>query len=344
MELDFVHYDMVARLGDPRRGFALVDLPISIRVCPLTGRRTRFTPERIKGANLHESEWPDVKPAVEESRAGCPFCPAMRERALSTLDESRFGERLWRRGPSVLFPNLAPYGPYSAVTIVSDEHYTEVGAFDAAAYTDAFLLSRDYLQRVWELDPAASYGAITQNQLPGSGGTIVHPHLQVQADPYPPAFVAELARAQQAAFEKFGREYWPLLADTERRRGERFIADWRAWSWLAAWAPQGYYEVWAVHPAAATLASFTDEAAAALVDGLLRVQRWYRRRQRNCFNLALYFFRDAARTTLVCRLMVRGNWAAFARSDRSFFETVLGEQVMDEYPESWVGEVRELFG
>jgi len=224
MDIPFVKFAMTARLGDPRANFALTDFPLEIRVCPLTGCRTRFTPVRIKGANLHEDEWPDVEPAVRESRVGCPFCPAAHAQALSTLDETRFGAKLWRRNQSVLFPNLAPYGPYSAVTILGDEHYTEVGAFDPARYVDAFLLSRDYLRRVYELDGTVRYGAITQNQLPASGGTIVHPHLQVQADAFPPGFVDTLARAQQHAFEKYGRDFWPLLVETERARGERFVA------------------------------------------------------------------------------------------------------------------------
>ncbi len=344
MEIEFVRYEMTARLGDPRRDFALTDFPLEIRVCPLHGRRTRFTPVRIKGANLHEDDWPDVEAAVRESRVGCPFCPEAHERALSTLDESRFGARLLRRGQSVLFPNLAPYGPYSAVAILGDEHYTEVGAFDPARYLDAFLLSRDYLRRVNEIDETVRYAAITQNHLPASGGTIVHPHLQVQADAYPPGFVAELARAQADAFARYGRTFWPLLVETERARGERFVAEHRGWCWLTMWAPQGYHEVWGVYDAPGALDSFTDATAEAMIDGLLHVQRWYRARRRNSFNLAVYFFGDAAHTSLTCRIVARGNWAAFARSDRSFFEIVLGEQVMDQWPEDWARELRSYFG
>lgn len=343
MAIEFIRHKMTARLGDPRRGFAVTDFPLEIRVCPLTGHRTRFTPVRIKGANLHEDDWPDVDAPVRESRAGCPFCPEARERTLSTLDESRFGAKLLRRNESVLFPNLAPYGPFSAVAIIGNEHYTEVGAFDPARYLDAFLLSRDYLRRANELDETVRYGAITQNHLPASGGTIVHPHLQVQADAYPPAFVDALWRGQQEAFARHGREFWPLLIETERARGERFVAVHRGWNWLTMWAPQGYHEVWGVHDAPAALASFTGAAAEAMVDGLLRVQRWYRAHNRNSFNLALYFFRDAARTSLACRIVARGNWAAFARSDRSFFEVVLGEQVMDQWPEDWARELRSYF-
>jgi len=52
-----------ARLGDPRQAFALVDMPVEIRTCPLLGWRTRITPPRVTGKSLREGEWPDVGPA-----------------------------------------------------------------------------------------------------------------------------------------------------------------------------------------------------------------------------------------------------------------------------------------
>ncbi|HPQ71739.1 MAG TPA: hypothetical protein PKW95_21620, partial [bacterium] len=73
--IELRRYELTARLGDPRRDFELVELPVQVRVCPLTGRRSRITPQRVKGESLREDVWPDVTEAVEASRANCPFCP-----------------------------------------------------------------------------------------------------------------------------------------------------------------------------------------------------------------------------------------------------------------------------
>jgi len=336
--------ELTARLGDPRRDFAMTDLPTDLRVCPLTGRHTRITVERVKGENLNEGEWPDVSDAVAASRVDCPFCPDAVDRAACTLDAQRFGVDRMTRNESVLFPNLAPYGVYSAVTIIGREHYTEVGRFDPQRYADAFLLSRDYLQKISELDEAVRYGAITQNHLPASGGTLVHPHLQVQSDEHPPGFLRELYEATLAARLRYGVDFWPALVEQERAAGERYVGATGAWSWLTMWAPQGMGEVWAVHPGRATLDSFTEKDAADLVDGLLRVQNWYRARCRNSFNLALYFHFDKQMpTNLLCRILARNSWQQFGRSDRSFFEVVLGEQVVDSSPEQWAAELRKSF-
>lgn len=335
---------LVARFGDPRRDFAMVDLETQVRVCPLTGAKTRVTPKRIKGENLREDDWPDVEAAVAASYADCPFCPDVLAQRACPLDAERFGVDRLTRGDAVVFPNLAPYGPYSAVTVIGFEHYTEVGFYDAAQYRDAFLAGRDYLLRIAAFDSSIRFGAITQNHLPASGGTLVHPHLQVQADVDGPTFPA-LLRARQLEFAaQNGGGFWPELVALERARGERLIASTGRWHWLTMWAPQGYLETWGVAEASTSPADFTDDLVTEMVDGLLRLQRWYRQRNRNSFNLAVYLSEpadDAVRLT--CRLLARNNWAPFARSDRSFFEVVLGEQVTDQLPEQWTAEARAFF-
>lgn len=342
--IEFKKETQVSRLGDPRRAFSPVALLVEIRTCPLLGLRTRITPPRITGKSLREGEWPDIEPAVAASREDCPFCPGVLEKVACRLDKSRFGRPHLTRGKAFLFPNIAPYGPYSAVTVISARHYTEVGAYDPGEYLDAFLLSRDYLRLVMEKDPAVRFGAITQNHLPASGGTVVHPHLQVQADTLGPAFSESLHRRQIDKYEQLGRPFWEELAEVERGGGERYLGRLGAWDWLTMWAPQGFSEVWGAADLPATPTALTDAAAREMVDGLLRVQAWYRTRLRNSFNLAVYFSAPAhPGVRLTCRILARNNWAPFARSDRSFFEIVLGEQVTDQRPEEWAASLKPFF-
>jgi galactose-1-phosphate uridylyltransferase len=342
--IEFAKTTVVSRFGDPRRNFALADFPVEIRTCPLSGQKTRLTPQRIKGKNLREDAWPDVAGAVAASREDCPFCPATLAARACKLDAGRFGCERVVRGDAFLFPNLAPYGPYSAVTVIGAEHYVETGQYDPARYLDAFLASREYLGKVRAIDPSVAYAAITQNHLPASGGTLVHPHLQVQADAVGPTYCVNLRQWQRDAGARYGRPFWPLLADVESARGERFIGATGRWRWLTMWAPQGQLEVWGVADEPATIAAFADDVAREMVDGLLRVQRWHRRRNRNSFNLAVYFFEpEETALRLTCRIFARNNWAPFARNDRSFYETTLGEMVFDQSPERWAAEARPEF-
>ncbi len=342
--IDFKKETLTARFGDPRLNFDVVELPTEVRTCPLSGLRVRITAPRVVGQNLRPSGWPDLTEPIAASLADCPFCPDAIERRACTFDENLFGERIMRRGEAFLFPNIAPYGPYSAVTVIGPEHYVETGAFDFRKYLDAFLLSRDYLQKVRELDPKTSYGAITQNHLPASGGTLVHPHLQVQADAVGPTFTLNLRRWQIDAATRLGRPFWPLLVETERKRGERYVGQTGRWHWLHMWAPQGYLETWGVATAPASFDSLSDDLAAEMVDGLLRIEKWYRAKNRNSFNLAVYLSQPAHDAVhLTCRILARGNWDRFARNDRSFFEVVLGEQVTDQHPETWTRELRPFF-
>lgn len=343
--IDFQKRLLVSRFGDPRRDFELVDLPTEVRICPLTGKISRLTAERVKGASLGEGIWPDVTRPVAASRADCPFCPAVLEAKSCRLDETRFGRKRFTRGEAFLFPNLAPYGPYSAVTVIGHEHFTEVGSYDPARYLDAFLVSRDYLAKVRELDPAMRYAVITQNHLPASGGTLVHPHLQVQAEADGPTYAAYWRQCLQKAAREHGRPFVPLLVATEKAGGERYVGATGRWEWLIMWAPQGFCEVWGFAPPAATLDALTDGLLDEMVAGLLRVQRWYRDRGRNSFNLGLYLSEPAdPAVPLACRIMARANWSSFGRSDRSFFEVLLGEMVFDQSPESWAAELRPYFG
>lgn len=342
--IEFQKRTFVARFGDPRRHFEMVDLPTEVRVCPLTGKVSRFTAERFKSASLGETAWPDVSTPVALSRADCPFCPEVLAAKACMLEESRFGRGRFTRGEAFLFPNLAPYGPYSAVTVIGREHYTEVGAYDPAIYRDAYLVSLDYLSRVLELDPAMAFAVITQNHLPASGGTLVHPHLQVQAEADGPSFAAFWRDRLQKAARAHGRPFVPLLIETEKARGERYIGATGAWEWLTMWAPQGYCEVWGFAPAASTVAELSDRLVTGMVDGLLRVQHWYRDRGRNSFNMGVYLSAPAdPAVPLACRIMARANWSSFGRSDRSFFEVLLGEMVFDQAPERWAAELKPYF-
>ena len=58
------------------------------------------------------------------------------------------------QGDSVLFPNLFPYGGYSAVSLFDDRHFVEIGTASSEQYADCLVNCQRYLERVSCTDPA----------------------------------------------------------------------------------------------------------------------------------------------------------------------------------------------
>jgi len=191
------------------------------------------------------------------------------------------------RGSSTLFPNLFPYGRYSAVSLFDDDHFVEIGTARLQSYVDSLLNCRDYLLRVLSHDPAAVFMAITQNHLPSAGGSLLHPHLQVQADRTP----ANHQRFLQPRAAENRRRFGTLLLSDylalEKQDGRRWIGATGAWHWLAAFAPEGFFEIWGILPAITTLRDTTEDHWRALAHGILSSQKFYRSLGRNGYNLGL---------------------------------------------------------
>ncbi|MCK4379075.1 MAG: galactose-1-phosphate uridylyltransferase, partial [Deltaproteobacteria bacterium] len=157
---------------------------IEIRTDPISDRECRITFARAKEAKSGESSFPEPPPGANDS-SSCPFCrPQLYERTPMLAAGLSKSPRL-EHGASVLFPNLFPYGRYSAVSIFDNHHFVEVGTASQSSYADCFINCSNYLKKVRETDREAIYLAITQNHLPSAGGSLIHPHLQVHADRIP---------------------------------------------------------------------------------------------------------------------------------------------------------------
>jgi UDPglucose--hexose-1-phosphate uridylyltransferase len=239
-----------------------------------------------------------------------------------------------RRGHSVLFPNLFPYGRYSAVSLFDDQHFVEIGTAGPAAYRDSLLNCRDYLLRVVARDPAARYLAITQNHLPSAGGSLLHPHLQIQADRVPAnhqRFLGDRSRDYLAAEGRL------LLSDYlahEKQDGRRMLGNTGNWYWLTSFAPEGFFEIWGILPGITSLQTVRAEEWSELADGIIRCQKFYRSLGRNGYNLGILF--ENGRESLEVRavLRVRSNYAPWVRSDFTGFELGPGDMATFDAPES----------
>lgn len=232
MGLRFERYEKVTRYLDPRQQGREARIACEIRRDPLTGRGGRVA--HVLGFEVRPVDFASM---IADSRASCPFCP---ERILAVTP--RFPPDIVpdgriQRGEAVVFPNLAPYDEQSAVVAMSQAHFVPMAGFTPALLRDAFAASLDYFRLVCR-QPRTDYPLIFWNYLPASGGTQIHPHLQIFATDTPGnALEAELAASQRYMAAE-GRSYWTDLVAEEERLGERFIARGAHTAWLSAFVSE----------------------------------------------------------------------------------------------------------
>lgn len=312
----------------------IAERPIEIRTHPITGRTCRITYSRGEEREPGAESIPEPPPFAQ-NRDACPFC-----RARLTDRTPRFPPEVWPqgrrfRGSSTLFPNLFPYGRYSAVSLFDDQHFVEIGTARLETYADSFLNCRDYLMEILSHDPAAMFMAVTQNHLPSAGGSLLHPHLQVQADRTPANHQRFLRSRAHGHRRQFGTRLFSDYLAMEKQAGRRWIGATGPWQWLAAFAPEGFFEIWGILPDITTLRNTTEAHWQTLAQGVLNVQNFYRSLGRNGYNLGLLFLEDGSDDLeLRVILRVRSNYAPWVRSDFTGFEVMLGDMATFSAPEA----------
>jgi galactose-1-phosphate uridylyltransferase len=307
--------------------------PIEVRLNPITGRTCRIAYSRSDEREPGGDALP-APPPFAEDRAGCPFCPeALGDRTPRLIPELT-AAGIMQKGRSWLFPNLYPYGRYSAVSLFDGRHFVEIGTASPESYADCFLNCRDYLLRVLEYDPGCVYMAITQNHLPSAGGSLLHPHLQLQADALPANHQRFLKRRASEFSRQTGRRLFSAYLEHERGEGSRYIGRTGSWEWLAAFAPEGFFEIWGILPTVASIRRAQTDDWLALARGVINVQKFYRSLNRNGYNLGLLFIEDGSEVLeLRVVTVVRSNYAAWVRSDHTGFEVMLGDMATFSAPE-----------
>ena len=309
------------------------DRAIEIRTHPITGRTCRITYSRSEERESGTDALPEPPPFASD-RDKCPFCRARIAAHTPKLPPELYSEGRMTRGASTLFPNLFPYGRYSAVSLFDDGHFVEIGAAAQQSYTDSFLNCRDYLLRVLSHDPDAVFMAITQNHLPSAGGSLLHPHLQVQAD-RTPANSQRFLQGRAAEYHRqSGARLFSDYLQSEKQSGQRYIGAAGSWQWLAAYAPEGFFEIWGILPGVTSLRQATDDHWRDLTQGVLNTQRFYRFLGRNGYNLGLLLLEDGSDDLeLRVVLTVRSNYAPWVRNDFTGFEVMLGDMATFSAPE-----------
>jgi galactose-1-phosphate uridylyltransferase len=320
-----------------------VERPIEIRTHPISGRSCRIAFSRAEEKESGTEQLPQPPPDAE-NRSACPFCQPQVAARTPRLHPDLAPEGRLARGRSLLFPNLYPYGRYSAVSLFDDRHFVEIGRASLTSYTDCFINCSRYLNRIRRHDPSARYMAITQNHLPSAGGSLVHPHLQINADRIAPNHHRFLRHRAEEYYAQTGTLLFSAYLAHETGDGSRYIGRTGRWEWLAAFAPEGFFEIWGILPEAVSLTGLSTGDWQDLAQGVLCIQKYYRSRRRNGYNLGLLAVEStASRLELRTVMMVRSNYAPWVRNDHTGFEVMLGDMTTFVLPETIAGEARSFF-
>jgi UDPglucose--hexose-1-phosphate uridylyltransferase len=320
-----------------------VEKRIEVRTHPVSGRTARIAYGRASEREPGTGSLP-LPPPHADDPADCPFCkPQVISQTPRIIPRIFSGGRL-NQNQSILFPNLFPYGNYSAVSLFDDRHFVEIGTATVPSYTDCFINCRNYLRRILDYDPGAVYMAITQNHLPSAGGSLIHPHLQIQADTIAPNHHRFLRKRAEEYFHRFGSLIFSDYLVHEKLDRSRYIGNTGPWEWMTAFAPEGFFEIWGILPNVTSLNQATDSDWNHLAQGVVCTQKFYRSIFRNAYNLGILFIEDGnSYLELRTVILVRSNYAPWVRNDHTSFEVMLGDMATFTSPEDTAKEARRFW-
>ena len=316
---------------------------IQIRTNPITGRTCRISISRIDEKEPGTESLPQPPPDAHKTTQ-CPFCKPQVSSKTPRLHPDLSSSGRMAQGDSLLFPNLFPYGSYSAVSLFDNTHFVEIGKASAESYADSFLNCSQYLAKIKNHDPDAVYMAITQNHLPSAGGSLLHPHLQINADRLPANYQRILFNRANSFHQQSGSYLFSNYLEYEIAERSRYIGATGLWQWMAAFAPEGFFEIWGILPQKTSFQQVTASDWQDLARGIVNVQQFYRSLCRNGYNLGLLSVETpASRLELRVVIMVRSNYAPWVRSDHTGFEVMLGDMTTFSAPEQTAEQARPFF-
>jgi galactose-1-phosphate uridylyltransferase len=172
----------------------------------------------------------------------------------------------------VVVPNLLPYDLVCAVAVLGETHLLRLRDMAVAYLARGFRLAQRFQRTVGLRLPEARFRSVNWNFMPPSGGSLVHPHMQLVAGDRPYRYWATLRAAAGAYRERTGGDFWPDLVAAERETGARLVGTTGPWTWLTAFAPRSrFFEVMAVHARGASFEHLAETDFDPLAEGLVRV-------------------------------------------------------------------------
>jgi galactose-1-phosphate uridylyltransferase len=278
----------------------------------LFGFSCRISPERNKRT--------PVQSFVPESVSyTCPFCP---ENIMAQTPSFAGGKKILI-GESVTFPNLYPFSGSHIVTVISRLH--NPAELSVRHIKDALAGQYEALMR------CDGYPSINWNNMPSSGASMVHPHMQGISD-QTPAYTDRIFIGKSREFmARNGCCYWDRLKEAEAG-SERYISGDEI-LWCASPVPIGEKEIRGYLPFSSLrdFGSYIPEISA----GLKKIIDYYRSCGHFAFNVTIRFDRqdnDRSFRSFVSAI-ARINPNELSVSDSAFMERLHFEPVCMTLPE-----------
>ena len=331
------------RFLDPRNEFKETTVDSEIRTDPLTGATGRI-------CHFAFSSGPpgDLDAILEKSLEFCPFCPDKVRDITPRFPADMIPEGRLDHGQAVLFPNLFPYDDLSAISVISEGHFHPMDDIPEAVIADGLSVAREFYRRVEDGGMAApdSYGIVTWNYMPPSGGSQIHPHMQVIHTSNPGNGPRRLLAAAGEWLERHGDPYVEALIEEEQRRGERWIGGGQRVAWLVPFVPTAVLgDCIGVFRGRATIGELTDDDIAEFATGLRRILKGFAEKGLWSFNLV--FIPDHGpngRHWLTARLVPRLYInPALHVTDVAYMQLVLSERFAMTYPEDIATHLRSAW-
>jgi len=309
---------------------------VEVRFDPITGRRCRILEKAIL-----VPPGTDYSEILEEK--DCPFCGTNLEDSTPRFMLEESAEGRLTEGRVVLIPNLFPYADHTAV-VVFKEHFKPVDGFSKQELVDALVVAQRYLGLAHKADPGARFASINWNYMPPSGGTLLHPHLQVILDRYP-TFLQELLLKGSETRPGI----WKDIIGKEKELGERYIENCGKVHLFAPFAPMGFDQVDGVVEGVPSIAELGEKDLRDLAAAIRHVLEFYGRLERSSFNMAIYsspFDPGPGETAmwLNFKILGRSNMRPFYRSDAGYTERLHYESVVNKPPEKVATQMRDMLG
>lgn len=341
MGIEFQKRLQHAKILDPKTGYEEKTLTLETRWDPLTKRTVRVLDLPIKKLDAL-----DIDEMLQRTGGVvCPFCPdTLEEVTPRFMDDFIEGGRLCC-GEACVLPNRLPFDQYCAVVVLTRQHYIPLAEFTEEQLFNGFSTACVFLRRLIEVDPAVRFFSINWNYLPMSGGSIIHPHLQIIGGELPTHYQREMIEGGRAHRQYDGKVFWDDLITTEEEIGERYIGAVGNTVWLASYAPLGLGDIMAVVRERTSLIDLTDQDLSDFVHGLLKVFRYFDAFNHYSFNLGLYSGEYGGDDSfwVNARVVSRRLLPPVGASDVSYFEKLHGESIGYKRPERLCEEMQEYF-
>jgi UDPglucose--hexose-1-phosphate uridylyltransferase len=323
-----------AEFLDPRQGFEPARATAEVRWDPLIGQSCRLLPE----GSMPPPAGQDLEALADQSRPSCPFCAESVESVTPRFPAAVSPEGRIRIGEALLFPNLLPYARWSSVSVYSpSRHLLRLEELTPSLIGNNLRAQVEFARAVLAHDPSSAWLSINANQLPPSGSSIFHPHLQGSAHSAP--------TTAQRLFAELEPDCVRRYLDIERKNGERFIFSEGPVEWLSSFAPAGLAEIRAFVAGAESTVDLDEETIAALASGLSMVLRSYGQLGLQSFNLAIHGAAGGRQDAkLVLRIVARAYFGPLHRSDVMWSERLHSEAATDISPERVAEVARGVFG